>query len=77
MTMNDFEKESDIAIRTFNENKMVTKHFSRTKGNTVESFYFPDREGIKRQNLKHRLRFNWKNSRIDHLAFKIRIFIHF
>ena len=71
------KKKAILRSETFTENEMVTKHFSRTKGNTVESFYFPDREGIKRQNLKHRLRFNRKNSRIDHLAFKIRIFIHF
>ena len=66
-----------LRSKTFAENKMVTKHLSGTKGNTVESFYFPDREGIKCQNLKHRLRLKWKNSQIDHLAFKIRIFIHF
>ena len=71
------KKKAILRSETFTENEMVTKHFSTTKGNTVESFYFPDREGIKRQNLKHRLRFNWKDSRIDHLAFKIRIFIHF
>ena len=71
------KKKAILRSESSTENEMVTKHFSRTKGNTVESFYFPDREGIKCQNLNQRLRLNWKNSQIDHLVFKIRVFIHF
>ena len=43
---------------------MVTEHFSGTEGYIVESFEFPDREGIKRENLKQTLRLNWKISRL-------------
>ena len=63
--------------KTSTETKMVTKHFSGTEANIVESFYFPDREGIKHHNLKQTVGLNWKNFKIDHLDFKIRIFNHF
>ena len=61
--------------RTRSETSTETKHFSGTEANTVESFYFPDREGIKCQNLKQTVGLNLKNCQIDHLDFKTRIFM--
>ena len=62
---------------TSTETKMVTKHFSGTEANTVESFYFQDRKGIKCQNVKQTKGLTWKNFQTDNLDFKIRILIRF
>ena len=64
MTTNDLQKKAIQRSETFTETKMVTKHFSETGEKTVESFYFPDREGKKRENVKQTLGLNWKISRL-------------